>query len=225
MPDEQRGGPTIAQIVGEKVRNLEKVLFYFSVGSRYSYLASTQMDALERETGCEVEWRPLYSVDLYRLRGSNPFEGGPVSGQYDWDWRRRDAERWAEYYGVPFREPRGTVDFDPRLLARACTAAGSLGAVRGFSRVLFDAMFAGNLTRIGEEECLRSAEYCGIERDRFSSILHSPETEARLETTARKAHEAGAFGVPTFVVGDEVFWGNDRLVLLRDHLRKLAAKA
>ncbi|HYQ84303.1 MAG TPA: hypothetical protein VEP28_09920, partial [Rubrobacter sp.] len=77
------------------------VRFYYSVGSRYSYLASTQMAKLERETGCEVVWRPLYSVDLYGLRGASPFEGEPVSGQYDWDYRRRDAERWADHYGVP----------------------------------------------------------------------------------------------------------------------------
>ena len=133
------------------MRDLEKVHFYFSVGSRYSYFASTQMDALERETGFEVDWRPLYSVDLYRLRGVNPFEGGPVSGQYEWGWRRRDAERWAAYYGVPFRDPIGAVDFDPRLLARACTAAKSLGVVRDFGRLLFNAIFAEDLTSIGEE--------------------------------------------------------------------------
>ena len=207
------------------MRNSEKVRFYFSVGSRYSYLASTQLGALERETGFEVEWHPLYSVDLYRLRGANPFEGGPVSGQYDWDWRRWDAERWAEYYGVPFRETRGNVDFDPRLVARACTAAKALGAAREYGHALFDAVFAGDLTRIGEEECVRTAEGCGITGDRFFSALRSPETEARLETTAREAHQAGAFGVPTFVVGDEVFFGNDRLPLLRHHLQKLAGRA
>src|SRR5215203_4305345 len=95
------------------------VRFYYSIGSRYSYLASTQIGKLERETECRVVWHPLHSVDLYRLRGVSPFEGEPISGQYDWDYRRQDAERWAEYYGVPYEEPRGVVDFDPRLLARA----------------------------------------------------------------------------------------------------------
>jgi hypothetical protein len=51
------------------------VRFYYSVGSRYSYLASTQVEKLERERGCQVLWRPLYSVDLYELRGVSPFEG------------------------------------------------------------------------------------------------------------------------------------------------------
>lgn len=89
------------------------VHFYYSLGSRYSYLASTQIGKLERETGCEVIWCPLYSVDLYRLRGTNPFQGEAVSGQYDWDYRQYDAECWADYYGVAYREPRGAVEFDP----------------------------------------------------------------------------------------------------------------
>ena len=203
----------------------QKVCFYYSAGSRYSYLASTQLDALERRTGCEVIWHPLYSVDLYRLRGANPFEGEPVSGQYDWDWRRKDAERWAAYYGVPYEEPKGAVEFDPRLLARACMAAGLLGEGRPYSRALFGAIFAEGTPRIDEEECARRAEAVGLERGRFSERLRSPEAEERLEQTAREAHSAGAFGVPTFVVGDEAFFGNDRLVLVRHHLKTLAGRA
>lgn len=203
----------------------QKVHFYYSVGSRYSYLASTQLDALETHTGCKVLWHPLYSVDLYRLRGANPFEGEPVSGQYDWDWRRKDAERWAAYYGVQYKEPRGAVEFDPRLLARACVAAGLLGEVRPYSRTLFGAIFAEGTPRIDEEECVRRAETIGIERDRFLGRLHSSEAKERLEHNARQARSAGAFGVPTFVVGNEVFWGNDRLVLVRHRLEELADRA
>ena len=203
----------------------ERVCFYYSVGSRYSYLASTQIDALERETGCEVFWCPLYSVDLYRLRGASPFEGEPLSGQYDWDWRREDAERWAGYYGVPYKEPKGAVEFDPRLLARACVAAGLLGAVRPYSLALFEAIFVDGTPRIDEEECVRRAQAVGLAMDRFLGQLRSPETDERLEQNARQAHSAGAFGVPTFVVGEEAFWGNDRLVLLRRHLEKLAASS
>lgn len=195
------------------------------MGSRYSYLASTQLDALERQTGCEVLWHPLHSADLYRLRGANPFEGDPLSGQYDWDWRRRDAERWAGYYGVPYKEPRGAVEFDPRLLARACVAAGSLGAVRPYSRALFGAIFVEGIPRIDEKECARRAEVVGLEKGVFLRQLRSSETDERLEQTARQAYSAGAFGVPTFVVGDEVFWGNDRLVLLRHHLERPADQA
>jgi len=196
------------------------VRFYYSIGSRYSYLASTQLEALERETGCEVVWRLLHSLDLYRLRGVSPFEGEPVSGQYDWDYRRQDAERWAEYYGVPYEEPRGAVDFDPRLLARACAAAAALGAVRPYSESLFSAIFAEALPEVGEDVCLERAEAVGLSRGTFAGELASPRPDRRLVETAEEARSAGAFGVPTFVVDGEAFWGNDRLVLVRHHLSK-----
>ena len=115
--------------------------FYYGLGSRYSYLASTQIARLEAETGCRVRWRPLYSGDLFAARGADPFQGRPVSGQYDWAWRRFDAECWADYYGVPFREP-ADVRLEPRRLALAATAAGRLGALERFSRRLFEAVFA-----------------------------------------------------------------------------------
>jgi 2-hydroxychromene-2-carboxylate isomerase len=196
------------------------VWFYYSVGSRYSYLASTQVRKLERETGCEVLWRPLYSVDLYELRGANPFEGESVSGQYDWAYRRYDAECWAEYYGVPYKEPRGAVEFDPRLLARTCAASDALGAARPYSESMFEAIFAEGLPEIGEEECLRRAEAVGLSGEAFARELASPGPERRLAETAAEAHSAGAFGVPTFVVDDRMFWGNDRLVLVRHYLGK-----
>src|SRR5918996_842066 len=67
------------------------VEFFYGIGSRYSYLASTQLDRLAAETGYRIRWRPLFSGDLFAARGRNPFTGEPASGQYDWAYRRRDA--------------------------------------------------------------------------------------------------------------------------------------
>ena len=199
--------------------------FYYSLGSRYSFLASTQITALERETGCRVEWHPLDSTALIRRRGRNPFEGDePLSGQYDWSYRELDAKRWAALYGVPFVEPRGRVEFDSQLLALAATAGKRLGEVVAYSQALFAAMFVDRLTRIDVEECIRRAEASGVAAERFRAELESSATSESLETTLERALSAGAFGVPTFVVGEELFWGNDRLVLLRHHLRSNASR-
>lgn len=97
--------------------------FYYSIGSRYSYLASTIIATLEKETGYCVVWHPVNSVKLIDQRGANPFKGEPTSGQYEWSYRELDAKRWAALYGVPYVEPRRRVRFDSELLARACTAA------------------------------------------------------------------------------------------------------
>jgi 2-hydroxychromene-2-carboxylate isomerase len=195
--------------------------FFFGLGSRYSYLASTQLERLETETGCRVRWRPLFSGDLFAARGRDPFRGEPLSGQYDWAYRRRDAERWAAYYGVAYREP-DDVAFDPRRLALAGTAAARLGAVEPFSRRLFQALFVDGASPLHDEVCARLAHEIGLDRGAFARSLGDPKTAARLASTVEEAAARGVFGVPSFVLGDEIYFGNDRLVLLRHTLLKTA---
>lgn len=195
--------------------------FFYGMGSRYSYLASTQLGRLQAETGCRIRWRPLFSGDLFAARGRDPFAGPPTSGQYDWAYRRRDAERWAAYYGVPYREPED-VHFDPGRLALACTAAARLGAVEAFSRRLFRALFVDGISPLDEAVCATLARQVGLERDAFHRELAQPETAAELASTVAEAAARGVFGVPSFVLGEEVYFGNDRLVLLRHALLSAA---
>jgi 2-hydroxychromene-2-carboxylate isomerase len=198
---------------------MKKVDFYYSLGSRYSYLAFTRMDALARDTGCEIDYRPIDGGSLVSRRDMNPFAGKPVSGQYDWSYRERDAKRWAAYYGVPYVEPRGRVRFDSRSLAISAVAAKRLGRVVEFSNELFSAMFCEpDIAEIDREECIRRARRCGIPEPDFERELDSGQTVEQHEEFLRAAHEAGVFGIPSFVVDAETFWGNDRLVLLRDYL-------
>jgi 2-hydroxychromene-2-carboxylate isomerase len=80
-------------------------------------------------------------------------------------------------------------------------------------------MFAEEkVTRIDREECIRRAAQCAMPRSRFEAELDNPATADEHVAAVEKAHREGAFGVPTFVVNGTVFWGNDRLVLLRHHL-------
>ena len=197
------------------------VEFFYGIGSRYSYLASTQLERLAAETGCHFRWRPLFSGDLFAARGRDPFAGPPVSGQYDWGYRRRDAGRWAAYYGVRYREPED-VAYDPRRLALAATAAARLGVVEPFSRRLFQAMFVDGLSPLDDEACARLAQEVGLDREAFLRALAYPETAAQLASTVAQAAASGVFGVPSFVLGDQVYFGNDRLVLLRHALSKAA---
>jgi 2-hydroxychromene-2-carboxylate isomerase len=197
---------------------MRNVDFYYSIGSRYSYLVSTQLASLERETPCRLTWQPLNSVALMERRGANPFNGFPVSGQYDWSYRELDAKRWAALYRVPFCEPRGRVHFDPQLLALAATAAKRLGSVVAYSHELFAAMFIDAPREIDVSECVHRAEVCGISGEAFREELASISTSEELAATTERALAAGVFGVPSFVADAELFWGNDRLVLLRNHL-------
>lgn len=198
----------------------QTVEFFFSPGSRYSYLAASQISSLEADTGCTVEWRPVNGVDIRRLRGRDPFAGDLVSGQYDWNYRRTDAQRWADYYGIPFREPP-THAFDFTLLVRAATAAKRLGAAAQYGWRICAAVYGSDTWPVDEGVCISLATDVGLEARTFAAMLVDPDTERLADEAARAAHQRGAFGVPTFFVGERMFWGNDRLVLVRHCLRQL----
>lgn len=197
---------------------MTRVDFYYSIGSRYSYLAASQLDAIAAETGCVFDWRPVNSPRLIALRPDDPFATPGRTGQYAPEYRSRDVARWAALYGIPYVEPHGRVAFDSQEIALACTAARRLGAVEAVSRALYRALYGGAVPRIDTTVCGELAEAAGLDAARFTAEMASEACAAELDATIAEAAARGVFGVPTFVVGDEAFWGNDRLVLLRAHL-------
>lgn len=194
-----------------------QVEFFFSPASRYSYLAATQIAGLERETGCSVVWRPVHGSEIRRLRGRDPFHGPALSGQYEHAYRASDAEAWAALYGVPFREPR-EFHFDYELLVRGAVAGQSLGCGPDLLLSIADAVFGSGRWPLDESLLAELAEAHDLARDPFVAAVRSDRTAEALAETAREAFERGAFGVPTFFIGSRMFWGNDRLALVRHAL-------
>ena len=196
---------------------MREVQFFFSLGSRYSYLAATQVPKLAAETGARFVWRPLSSRELIPLAGSDPFRPEVRRGQYEPAYRTRDATRWAAFYGVPYREPDWT-KIDSRLLALACIAAASMNAAEAFALKLFNATFGEGTAPTDENTLVTMAAEARLDAAAFKHALQSPATSAQHQRNIDDAAAAGAFGVPSFVVDGELFWGQDRMVLLRDHL-------
>ncbi len=193
--------------------------FYLGLGSRYSYLAATQLDRIALTHGCRFVWKPIASGALVARRGANPFHGEPVSGQYDWAYREYDARAWADFYGVPFREPEAFRK-DPAVMALACLAADAQGALVPCCRLLHRMIFVDGAV-IDDAAIASIPAALGIDGDRFSRDMAAPDTAARHEALIDEAHARGAFGVPSFFLGERLFWGNDRLVLLEAALRGL----
>ena len=186
--------------------------FYLGLGSRYSYLAASQLERIEAKYRCRFVWKPIASGALMDRRGGNPFRGQPLSGQYDWSYREYDAKCWARYYGVPFREPIA-FRVDPDRLALACLAADGQGALVPCCRLLQQLIFVDGLV-IDDGVIADLAGRLELDKAAFQRDLAAPATRTRHDALITEAAERGAFGVPTFFLGQQMFWGNDRLVLL-----------
>lgn len=191
--------------------------FFYGIGSRYSYLAATQMDRLAADTGATVRWRPLWSTLLMQRRGMDPFRGAPASGQYEAAYRTRDVFQWADYYGIPFRDP----DWDAlnwERFALSAVAADGLGAVGRYTLNLYDAVFGGCRPPLTDSNLADIGRKSGIDGGKLVAAIDTPATAQRHEQNIADAIAAGVFGVPSFVTDGQMFWGNDRLLLLRHHL-------
>ena len=186
--------------------------FYLGLGSRYSYLAASQLERIEATYGCRFVWKPIASGALMDRRGGNPFRGQPLSGQYDWGYREYDAKCWAQYYGVPFREPIA-FRVDPDRLALACLAADGQGALVPCCRLLQRLIFVDGVV-IDDGVIAGLAGPLELDQAAFQRDLAALATRTRHDALLTEAAERGAFGVPTFFLGQQMFWGNDRLVLL-----------
>jgi 2-hydroxychromene-2-carboxylate isomerase len=169
---------------------------FYGIGSRYSYLAASQIEWLEQDTGASVRWRPLYSTELMKRRGVDPFEGAPPSGQYDPDYRTRDVSRWAAFYGIPFHDAdRSALDW--RRYALAAVAADRLGRVVEFSKRLYNAVFGTDVAPTDSVGLAGVADAAGLDGRQLVRLIDDPETAQRHERTIVDALSAGVFGVPS----------------------------
>ena len=193
--------------------------FYYSPGSRYSYLALSQVPDLEVTLGVMFDWVPVVGARIRAIRGVDPFAGPPQSGQYDWAYRRRDAEAWADLYGIEFIEPASHV-IDSHMLGRGAVVASHMGCVRDYSWALAVQVYGSGTWPIDEAVVIGVAEQLGMNTAEFTELLRDPASVAEIEANCQKAVAEGVFGTPTLLIDDELFWGNDRLPLVRHHLLK-----
>lgn len=186
---------------------MDRVEFWFEFASTYSYPAALRIEAAARSAQVELAWRPFLLGPIFKAQGwsDSPFNLYPVKGRYMW----RDLERICEAEGLPFRRPS---QFPRNGLLAARLACGCAGEpwLPELVRQVYLANFAHDRD-IADPRVLGSIlETLGQPADRLASA-DSPETKARLRAQTERAVELGLFGAPSFVVGDELFWGNDRL--------------
>ncbi len=197
-----------------------KVTAYLGLGSRYSYLASTQLPEITKRTAVAFDWVPINSIKLIRLArpDGSPFDQPTLSGQYDPAYRLQDARRWATRYGVPYHEPQISA-LPPSALALACWCVPNTSARRALIMDIFDHVFAKGAAMDLEVLSAIVGRH-GVCRQEIDAALNGGGVTTYHDAAIEEAVSAGVFGVPTFVHKGELFWGNDRLALLEDHLRR-----
>jgi len=193
------------------------VAFYFDVGSPASYLAWTQLPALCTAAGAELVYKPMLLGGVYQATGNASPGAIPAKGRYT----VRDYERHARKYGVPYvNNPHFPII--TLFLMRAVTGVQLREPERlqDLLAAVFKAMWIDALDLNQPALTARTLQDAGFAPEAVQSLGADPEVKAALKATTEEAVARGVFGAPTSFVGDEMFFGQDRMDMIREELAR-----
>ncbi|MGH1462087.1 MAG: 2-hydroxychromene-2-carboxylate isomerase [Neptuniibacter sp.] len=189
------------------------VTLYFNFRSPYCYLASKTLWPIVDDYDVNLIWKPVGGWDL-RSSPDRAKKKVPIA--------RQDLARFARRLQIPVTPP--PMETETTLAAAMSLFAEEKGLLREYIISVMDMEWAEG-QNIGEPEVLiRAGERAGLHRHELQAAMDTPEYFARLKANTEEADKAGVIGVPTFVVGDQVFWGQDRIDFVLEELEMLKAK-
>jgi len=180
---------------------------WFSVGSTYTYLTVMRLSEIERVSGIPFRWRPFSVRAIMKEMNNIPFGNKPIKAAYMW----RDIERRAEMYGVPIKVPAPypLTRFD--LANRVAIVGVGEGWCSDYVRATYCRWFQLGQEAGSEPNISDSLREIKQEPERVLGLANSGAMNERYEAATDEARKLQIFGVPTFVVRGERFWGDDRL--------------
>lgn len=192
--------------------------FFWDAASSYTYLASTQIEAVARRCSAELVWKPFLLGKVFEATGNKPPIGVPAKGKH----LSVDMGRWSRLYGIPFQFPRV---FPVNSVAALRVGCALPPEQHGAWAKAVMRRYWGLGEDISQPELLKSiAAELDLDGEKLLAATQDPVIKDRLRANTEEAVKRGVFGAPAFFVGEELFWGNDRLVLLEEFLKgKLAA--
>jgi 2-hydroxychromene-2-carboxylate isomerase len=196
----------------------KQIEMYWDVGSTNTYFALKLIKPLLERHDAELVLRPFNVGYVFR---NNNYElmKEPKAKLRN---RKRDLMRWAAKFNLPFQVPRQFPIKSSRVLRGSLTMR-RYGKELAFVEKAMDRYWEKGDASIAEYEGLRAiAQELGVDPDEFERISSSDEIAAELAESTNRGIEREVFGVPMIIVGDELFWGKDRMEFVEDELRRIS---
>lgn len=187
---------------------MESIEFWYEFASPYSYMAAERIGRMAEAAGVAVQWCPFVigPILMRRPGHASPFQEAPPAQKR---YRQRDVERLCGQYAIALSWP-STYPRSGLLAARVALAAGEDWRIP-FSRAVYRANFVEDRDIADPATIGGILEEIGQDATAVLQAALVPANKALLAARVEQAMEKGIFGAPSFLVGGELFWGNDRL--------------
>ena len=188
--------------------NLSPIEFWFEFASNYSYLSVMRIEQAAASLGVAIEWRPFLLGPIFKSFGwsNSPFILQPWKNDYVW----KDMERQCRKYGLPWKRPSHFPR--PSLLPARVALIGAEKPWMGeFCRRVMQLNFAADQDIDSPALVAEVLAQLALEAREIIDDAQQDTNKLNLRRQTELAASKGVFGAPTFFVGGEMFWGNDRL--------------
>jgi len=194
--------------------------FFFDCSSPWTYLAFSQIEEVARAGGASLSWKPILVGGVFNTVNSSVYEqrANPIPAKLR--YYGKDLADWARQAGLEIGAPPVFPVNSVRAM-RGCFVALDQDRLSAYAGAVFEAYWR-DLEDISQTPVLeRIVRKVGLNRDDFFDAIEQPEVKQRLRETTDELIQRGGFGSPTmFVNGDDMYFGNDRLGLVREALAR-----
>jgi 2-hydroxychromene-2-carboxylate isomerase len=197
--------------------------FFFDCSSPWTYLAFHNVQPLAAELGAGIRWRPILVGGVFNSVNPSVYamRDNPVPAK--WAYHSKDLQDWARQAGLRIQFPPGVFPLNSVKAMRGCIMLEPQGKLVPFARAVFEAYW-GDDRDISKDEVLAGAcTRAGVDAPAFFAGIARQEIKDQLKANTDELIRRGGFGSPTlFVNGDDMYFGNDRLPLVRAALLRSA---
>ena len=187
---------------------MKKIEFWYSIGSTYTYLSTQRLNDIANQKNIEFEWYP-FSVRSRMIEMENvPFMAEKKRDKIDYMWR--DVQRRANFYGFDAKVPvpYPLKEFD--LANKVAILGKNQGWIKEYTILTYKKWFLEHLEPGSEPNLSSTLKEIGLDSESVIKLAQTDEIEQKYLKNTEMAKNKGIFGSPTFIVENEVFWGDDR---------------
>lgn len=197
--------------------------FYFDCSSPWTYLAFHAIQPLAQEARAEIVWKPILVGGVFNAVNPTVYESRARPNPLKQAYMQKDMQDWARLYGLSIKFPPTVFPVNSVKCMRGAFVALDQGKLVPYATAAFEAYWGDDRDLSREEVLADIARKSGIEPQRFFAGIETDSCKARLRANTDELIARGGFGSPTIFVGNDMFFGNDRMPLVRAALEAIAA--
>jgi len=201
-----------------------KVEFHFDVGSPNAYLSHLVIPEIEKGTGIKFEYVPILLGGVFKMTNNRSPAESLKGIRNKPEYERLETQRFIRRHGITRYKANPFFPVNTLMMMRGAIAAHSLGVFERYVDEMFRNMWA-EPRKMDDPAIFRTAlTDAGFDANRFFELIETREVKDELIRSTERSVERGTFGSPTFYVGDEIFFGKDRLRDVKEMIATVAAR-